>query len=67
MTLDDYLRRRTSIAQWTPRMGLGRNGCGREFLLNLAENFTDGPADATAMVEAYERQVRETYDPLLAI
>jgi glycerol-3-phosphate dehydrogenase len=67
VTLDDYLRRRTSIAQWTPRMGLGRNGCGRESLLNPAETFTQGPAEAAAMVQAYERNVRAIYDPLLEI
>jgi len=67
MTLDDYLRRRTTIAQWTPRMGLGRDGAGRNSLLKLAEAFTPGAAEAAAMVNAYEQQVRTIYDPLLAV
>ncbi|MDR2013254.1 MAG: FAD-dependent oxidoreductase [Rhodanobacter sp.] len=66
VTLEDYLRRRTPIAQWTPRMGLGRDGSGRESLKKLAAAFTPKPLEAEAMVEAYERQVCATYDPLLA-
>jgi glycerol-3-phosphate dehydrogenase len=65
VTLEDYLRRRTPIAQWIPRMGLDRDDSGRESLKKLAEAFTPESKDAAAMVEAYERQVRETYDPLL--
>lgn len=67
VTLEDYLRRRTSIAQWTPRMGLGRHGSNRESLRQLAEVFTSGPVEAEAMASAYEQQVRTHYDPLLAV
>jgi hypothetical protein len=67
MTLDDYMRRRTSIAQWTPRMGLGRDGSKRESLKKLAEVFTPGPMEAEAIVKTYEHYVRSTYDPLFAV
>lgn len=65
VTLEDYLRRRTNIAQWTPRMGLGRDGERRADLLKLAETFTEVPGAAVAMVDAYESTVKAVYDPLL--
>jgi hypothetical protein len=67
LTLEDYLRRRTTIAQWTPRMGLERDGSGREGLLGIAETFAAGPEAAAAMVDAYEHKVRTAFDPLLSI
>lgn len=65
VTLDDYLRRRTSIAQWTPRMGLGSAGENRAGLLEMAAAFADDPADAAAMVDAHEERVRRVHDALL--
>ena len=67
VTLDDYVRRRTSIAQWTPRMGLGPDGGGREALLGVAKKLLTSGDDTAAetMVSAYEERVRSTYDPLL--
>ena len=67
VTLDDYVRRRTSIAQWTPRMGLGPDGGGRAALLDVARRLlTSGDtAAAETMVRGYEERVRSTYDPLL--
>lgn len=67
LSLEDYLRRRTTIAQWTPRMGLGRDGSGRDGLLQLAESFAAGSEAAAEMVDAYEHTVRTTFDPLLNI
>lgn len=64
-TLDDYLRRRTTLAQWTPRMGLGRNGQGRLDLLSHAAAFASRPDQAAALVEAYQETVRTTHDRLL--
>ncbi len=66
VTLDDYLRRRTTIAQWTPRMGLGKNGCGRRMLLETARVFHPSETDAVAAADEYGRRVRDCYDPLLA-
>ena len=67
VTLDDYVRRRTSIAQWTPRMGLGSDGGGRAALLGVAKKLLTSGDDTAAetMVRAYEERVRSTYDPLL--
>jgi glycerol-3-phosphate dehydrogenase len=67
VTLDDYVRRRTSIAQWTPRMGLGPQGDGRTALLDVANKLLMSGDDTAAetMVRAYEERVRSTYDPLL--
>ena len=65
VTLDDYLRRRTNIAQWTPRMGLGRNDEHRNSLLEIAAVFTDHDQAAKEMLHAYEHRVRSLYDPLL--
>ncbi len=65
-TLEDYLRRRTNIAQWMPRMGLGHQNEQRDALLETASAFTDEPNHAEAMVCAYEQRVRSLYDPLLS-
>lgn len=67
LTLDDYLRRRTPLAQWIPRMGLDRDGSGREELKKMAGAFAPGPVEAEAMVEEYEQKVRRIYDPLLSV
>ncbi len=61
-TLDDYLRRRTNVAQWTPRGGLGRHGEHRRHLLAIAADLHDDPA---AAVDAYERQVARDHDAVL--
>jgi glycerol-3-phosphate dehydrogenase len=65
-TLDDYLRRRTNIAQWTPRMGLGRQSENHAALTKMAEAFCDTPAETLKMVEEYTEGVRSKYDALLA-
>lgn len=67
VTLDDYLRRRTNIAQWTPRMGLGTDESCRASLLDAAATFSSGPVEAAEMVNAYEKRVRNLHDPLLAV
>ena len=67
VTLEDYVRRRTSISQWTPRMGLGPDGGGRAALLDVARRLLTGgdAAAAETMVRDYEERVSSTYDPLL--
>lgn len=67
VTLDDYLRRRTNIAQWTPRMGLGRDGERRDFLRETAAALAGDPQRAEEIVNAYEARVRAAYDPLLSV
>jgi glycerol-3-phosphate dehydrogenase len=67
LNLEDYVRRRTTIAQWTPRMGLERNGSGRAAMEETACAFARNPAETTAMVDAYEQHVRTIHDPLLEV
>ena len=61
-TLDDYLRRRTDIAQWVPRGGFGRDGEHRPALLQIAADLHD---DAEAAVDAYAAQVERDHDAVL--
>lgn len=63
--LDDYLRRRTRISQWTPRMGLGHAGENRSRLIEMAGAFADDEVGAIAMVDAYEERVRRIHDSIL--
>ncbi len=50
-TLDDYLRRRTNIAQWTRRLGLGRNNENRAILRQLALRFHGEHGADAALLE----------------
>ncbi len=56
-TLVDYLRRRTPIAQWVKRGGLGCNGEYRPLLTEWARVFSESDAGAEAAVSALEREV----------
>jgi glycerol-3-phosphate dehydrogenase len=65
-TLEDYLRRRTNIAQWLPREGLGRNGENRNAILAAARELYEGdPAAAGEAVARYEETVTARFDKLL--
>lgn len=66
-TLDDYLRRRTNIAQWVPRHGLGIAGEHRQKLAELSELFpgVDGLRGADALT-AYHSSVEREFDRVLA-
>jgi glycerol-3-phosphate dehydrogenase len=65
VTLEDYLRRRTPLAQWIPRMGLGRSSEHRKSLEQTAAVFAAEGQTAASLVDAYEKKICETYDPLL--
>jgi glycerol-3-phosphate dehydrogenase len=66
-TLEDYLRRRTNIAQWVPREGLGRHGEYRDAILAAAREFHDGDEGAaTAAVAHHEETVVTRFDKLLS-
>lgn len=57
-TLDDYLRRRTNIAQWLPRGGVGRHDEHRTAICQLAHTIHRGDAAAAATdVAAYAARV----------
>jgi hypothetical protein len=66
-TLEDYLRRRTNIAQWVPRHGLGGSGEHWKQLAELAELFpgADGMRGADAAA-AYQETVEREFDRVLA-
>ena len=64
-TLDDYLRRRTNIAQWIPRGGLGENDVNAAHLLSIALHLTRGDQDAAqAMLTAYRNKIQRELAPL---
>lgn len=65
-TLDDYLRRRTDIAQWVPRGGLGRQDENLPRLRSLCLALTDGDERAAdAELDRYRAQVAERFDAVL--
>jgi glycerol-3-phosphate dehydrogenase len=65
-TLEDYLRRRTNISQWTAREGLGQDNENWESLFNLALKLADGnPRKAKLMLNKYCQGVEENFDRLV--
>jgi glycerol-3-phosphate dehydrogenase len=65
-TLEDYLRRRTNVAQWLPREGMGRTGENREAILAAARELYEGdPAAAGEALARYEKTVAARFDKLL--
>lgn len=65
--LEDYLRRRTNIAQWVPRHGLGARDEHAGTLAALARVFHPGnPAAAHREFEHYRERVRREFDAVLA-
>ena len=66
-TLEDYLRRRTNIAQWVPRGGLGQDNENVPHLADLARAFHNGNvAAAEAGVSSYRSKVEREFDGILA-
>ncbi len=65
-TLDDYLRRRSNVAQWIPRCGLGACDEHLPLLEALAEQFAPSRRAACAHLEAYVARVRSDFDELIA-
>ena len=64
--LEDYLRRRTNIAQWLPRGGLGENDSNAPFLKHIALQIAGGdPVLAEKSFESYRRKVKNDCDFLL--
>jgi len=55
-TLQDYLRRRTNIAQWVPRGGLGRRGEYERDVLRVAAAFA-GDGNAPEALKRYRDQI----------
>jgi glycerol-3-phosphate dehydrogenase len=66
-TLEDYLRRRTNIAQWVSRGGLGGANENAARLEHLAAVFTHGDSrDARAAVHAYQKKIETAFDRVVA-
>jgi glycerol-3-phosphate dehydrogenase len=65
-TLEDYLRRRTNIAQWVPRGGLGAASENIESLKRIARVFCQSDHAANDALDKYQRSVREHHDDVLA-
>ncbi len=58
MTLEDYLRRRSNIAQWVPRFGLGRGDVHLQEVTQLAHIF-HGANGAPSAVDALMQQANQ--------
>ena len=66
-SLQDYLRRRTNIAQWVPRGGLGSLNENAAHLERLSEVFLKpDEKSARAEVRAYQKEIETKYDRVLA-
>ena len=65
-TLEDYLRRRTNIAQWIPRGGWGVHSENLETLRQIAQVFCPSEAAVGEAIAAYQQSVRERHDDILA-
>jgi glycerol-3-phosphate dehydrogenase len=63
--LADYLRRRTNIAQWTVRGGLGAGDVHREQLHRWARVIHSSGAEASKAVERYREGIVRHLDELL--
>lgn len=66
-TLEDYLRRRTNIAQWVVRGGLGENDIHAPFLRQAALELAQGDAvQAEQLFQDYRTNIIQNFDPLRA-
>ena len=66
-TLDDYLRRRTNVAQWVPRCGLGTSGEFAPLIAGFARHFAGESRDsADAAARDYTALVDSRFDRLIA-
>lgn len=66
LTLEDYLRRRTNIAQWIPRGGLGMDSENIGAIRRIARVFSPDPVSAEAVLSDYQKLVRDRHDRILA-
>lgn len=64
-TLEDYLRRRTNIAQWVPRGGLGRQDENLPRLRAVCSALADDETSAEADLDRYRSQIAERFDAVL--
>jgi glycerol-3-phosphate dehydrogenase len=67
-TLADYLRRRTNIAQWVARQGLGRGDENIAQIRRIALELSQGDVQAADReLDRYRALVRENFDQVLGV
>jgi glycerol-3-phosphate dehydrogenase len=67
-TLADYLRRRTNIAQWVARQGLGRRDENVAQIRRIALELSQGDVQAADReLDRYRALVRENFDRILRV
>lgn len=66
LTLEDYLRRRTNIAQWVSRGGLGNDSEHLGAIRRIARVFSPDLASAEVLLADYQKSVWDRHDRLLA-
>ena len=66
-TLEDYLRRRTNVAQWVARGGLGVNDEHVPHLTELARVFSrNREGSARHHIADYQRKIELSFDRVLS-
>jgi glycerol-3-phosphate dehydrogenase len=65
-TLEDYLRRRTNIAQWVPRGGFGRHDEYDADLLRVAMALTGNARAARRELDHYRYRIATDHDAVLS-
>ncbi len=64
-TLEDYVRRRTNISQWTPRGGFGFQNEHRSELLSIALQIHRDRTKAEEDLDEYEARVQREFDAVI--
>jgi hypothetical protein len=65
-TLEDYLRRRTNIAQWVHRGGLGIDNSNAPILKKIARDLAQGdPVLADRLFDDYGATIKNNFDSLI--
>ncbi len=64
MTIGDYLRRRTNIAQWLPRNGLGNAKENLPFIEQLASQLPATIRNQTYSLDNYVKETERVFDRL---
>ena len=63
--LEDFVRRRTNISQWTPRGGLGFQNENREQLFSIACKIHGDALKAETDLRTYEAKIRKEFDDVI--
>jgi glycerol-3-phosphate dehydrogenase len=65
-SLEDYLRRRTNIAQWVTRGGIGRADEHLGVIEDLGHQLFGNRVSAVSAVESYRKRVAVEFDAVIA-